>query len=86
MIFLIQIIAILENGLIKVDENGKKDLTELWEILIRDISSSLSVVFLVPMLTRASVTSYEGKSGFDCHIYMYVRAQSCPTLCNPKDL
>lgn len=49
----------------QVDEQtGKKDLTELWEILIRDISSSLSVVFLVPMLTRASVTSYEGKSGF----------------------
>ena len=48
----------------QTDENGKKDLTELWEILIRDISSSLSVVFLVPMLTRAFVTSYEKNSGF----------------------
>lgn len=48
----------------QVDENGKKDLSELYEILIRDISSSLSVVFAVPMLTRAAVTSYENKSGF----------------------
>lgn len=48
----------------QVDENGKKDLTELYEILIRDITSSLSVVFAVPMLTRAFVTSYENKSGF----------------------
>ena len=48
----------------QVDENGKKDLTELWEILIRDVSSSLSVVFAVPMLTRAFVTSYEKNSGF----------------------
>ena len=48
----------------QVDENGKKDLTELYEILIRDISSSLAVVFAVPMLTRAAVTSYEKQSGF----------------------
>lgn len=48
----------------QVDENGKKDLTELYEILIRDISSSLAVVFAVPMLTRAAVTAYEDKSGF----------------------
>ena len=48
----------------QVDENGKKDLSELYEILIRDISSSLSVVFAVPMLTRAAVTAYEDKSGF----------------------
>ena len=48
----------------QVDENGKKDLTELYEILIRDIASSLSVVFAVPMLTRAAVTAYENKSGF----------------------
>ena len=46
------------------DENGKKDLTELWEILIRDVSSSLAVVFAVPMLTRSCVTSYEKHSGF----------------------
>lgn len=46
------------------DENGKKDLSELYEILTRDIASSLSVVFLVPMLTRACVTSYEKSSGF----------------------
>lgn len=48
----------------QVDEDGKKDLTELWEILIRDVSSSLAVVFAVPMLTRACVTSYEKRSGF----------------------
>jgi len=48
----------------QTDENGKKDLTELYEILIRDISSSLAVVFAVPMLTRAAVTSYENQSGF----------------------
>lgn len=48
----------------QVDENGKKDFTELYEILIRDISSSLAVVFAVPMLTRAAVTAYENKSGF----------------------
>ncbi len=48
----------------QVDENGKKDLTELYEILIRDIASSMSVVFAVPMLTRAAVTAYENKSGF----------------------
>lgn len=48
----------------QVDEDGQKDLTELWEILIRDVSSSLAVVFAVPMLTRACVTSYEKRSGF----------------------
>jgi len=48
----------------QTDENGKKDLTELYEILIRDITSSLAVVFAVPMMTRALVTSYEKNSGF----------------------
>lgn len=48
----------------QVDENGKKDLSELYEILIRDVSSSLAVVFAVPMLTRVAVTAYEDKSGF----------------------
>lgn len=48
----------------QTDDNGKKDLTELWEILIRDVSSSLAVVFAVPMGTRACVTAYENKSGF----------------------
>lgn len=46
------------------DVTGKKDLTELYEILIRDITSSLAVVFVVPMLTRAFVTAYENHSGF----------------------
>lgn len=46
------------------DENGKKDLTELYEILLRDLTSSLAVVFAVPMMTRAFVTSYEKNSGF----------------------
>jgi hypothetical protein len=48
----------------QIDENGKKDYTELYEILIRDLTSSLSVIFAVPMLTRAFVTSYEHKTGF----------------------
>lgn len=48
----------------QVDEDGKKDLTELWEICLRDVTSSLAVVFAVPMLTRACVTSYEKNSGF----------------------
>ncbi len=48
----------------KNEETGKKDLSELWEICIRDLTSSLSVVFLVPMATRALVTSYEDKTGF----------------------
>ena len=49
----------------QVDEQtGKKDLTELWEIIIRDVFSSLAVVFAVPMMTRAFVTSYEKNSGF----------------------
>lgn len=48
----------------QVNEEGKKDLTELWEILIRDVTSSISVVFLVPLLTRACVNAYEDNSGF----------------------
>ena len=48
----------------QVDENGKKDLTELNEILLRDTVSSLSVVFAVPMMTKAIVRSYEDKMGF----------------------
>jgi hypothetical protein len=48
----------------EIDENGKRDLTELWEIIFRDVTSSLAVVFAVPMMTRAFVTSYEKSSGF----------------------
>ena len=48
----------------QVDENGKKDMTELNEILLRDTVSSLSVVFAVPMMTKAIVRSYENKMGF----------------------
>ncbi len=47
-----------------VDNNGKKDLTEIYEILLRDTVSSLSVVFAVPMLTKMLVKSYENKVGF----------------------
>lgn len=46
------------------DENGNKDLTELYEIFLRDLTSSLAVVFAVPMGTRAIVSSYENKLGF----------------------
>lgn len=48
----------------QIDENGKRDYTELYEILIRDLTSSLSVIFAVPILTRAFVSSYENKKGF----------------------
>ena len=47
-----------------VDENGKKDMTEIYEILLRDTVSSLSVVFAVPMLTKMLVKSYEDNVGF----------------------
>ena len=46
------------------DENGKRDLTELNEILLRDTVSSLSVVFAVPILTKVFVNNYENKKGF----------------------
>ena len=48
----------------QVDKDGKRDMTELYEILIRDLTSSLSVVFAVPILTRMFVTSYEKSTGF----------------------
>ncbi|MBQ4113990.1 hypothetical protein IJD34_01160 [bacterium] len=48
----------------QIDENGKRDLTEIKEILVRDTISSLSVVFAVPMLTKLMVNAYEGKLGF----------------------
>ena len=48
----------------QTNEDGKKDLTELWEIFIRDLTSSLAVVFAVPMGTRAFVTAYEKGTGF----------------------
>lgn len=46
------------------DENGKRDMTELNEILLRDTVSSLSVVFAVPILTKVFVNNYENKKGF----------------------
>lgn len=48
----------------QVNEKGKRDMTEIHEILLRDTVSSLSVVFAVPLLTKAIVGSYEKKSGF----------------------
>ena len=47
-----------------VDENGKKDMSEIHEILLRDSISSLSVVFAVPILTKLIVNSYENHQGF----------------------
>ena len=46
------------------DENGKRDMTEINEILLRDTISSLSVVFAVPLLTKLMVNTYENKVGF----------------------
>ena len=48
----------------QVDDNGKRDMTEIKEILLRDTVSSLSVVFAVPMLTKLLVRSYEDSTGF----------------------
>ena len=48
----------------QIDENGNRDMTEINEILLRDTVSSLSVVFAVPMLTKALVRSYEDAKGF----------------------
>lgn len=46
------------------EDDGTRDLTEIYEIFLRDTVSSLSVVFTVPMLTKMIVKSYEEKSGF----------------------
>lgn len=48
----------------QIDENGKRDMSEINEILLRDTVSSLSVVFAVPMLTKGLVRSYEDNKGF----------------------
>ena len=55
----------------QIDENGKRDMTEISEILIRDLTSSLLVVFAVPMLTRAAVTAYEKNSVIFKNVYLY---------------
>ena len=47
-----------------VDENGKRDMSEINEILLRDSISSLAVVYTVPILTKLLVNSYENKQGF----------------------
>ena len=48
----------------QIDKNGKRDMTEINEILLRDTVSSISVVFAVPMITKMIVKSYENKTGF----------------------
>ncbi len=49
----------------QVDEKtGKKDLSELKEVLVRDTISSLTVVFAVPILTKIFVNMYENSLGF----------------------
>ena len=47
-----------------VDENGKKDMTEINEILLRDTISSLGVVYTVPILQKGIVSVAENKKGF----------------------
>ena len=47
-----------------VDENGKKDMTEIHEILLRDTISSLGVVFTVPILQKWFVSMIEDNKGF----------------------
>ena len=46
------------------DENGKRYWSEVHEILLRDLFSSLSVVYTVPILTKLIVNSYENKQGY----------------------
>ena len=47
-----------------IDENGKKDMTEVNEILLRDTISSLGVVYIVPIMQKAIISMYEDKKGF----------------------
>ena len=47
-----------------VDDNGKKDMTEINEILLRDTISSLGVVYTVPIMQKGIISLYEGKKGF----------------------
>ena len=47
-----------------IDENGKRDMSEINEILLRDSISSLAVVYTVPILTKCLVNSYENNKGF----------------------
>lgn len=47
-----------------VDENGKKDMTEIHEILLRDTISSLGVVYTVPILQKGIVSAAENRKGF----------------------
>jgi len=47
-----------------VDENGKKDMTEINEILLRDTISSLGVVYTVPIMQKSIISLYENKQGF----------------------
>lgn len=48
----------------KIDENGKRDMTEINEILLRDTVSSFTVVLAVPTLTKMFINAYEEKLGF----------------------
>ena len=47
-----------------IDENGKRDMTELHEIWLRDSISSLAVVFTVPILQKVFVCLSEKSKGF----------------------
>ncbi len=47
-----------------IDEDGKKNLIEVPEILTRDIISTTAVTFGVPILSKAMVNTYEDSSGF----------------------
>ena len=42
----------------------KKDYSEIPEILVRDITSTLAVTFGVPTLSKAIISTYENASGF----------------------
>ena len=47
-----------------MDEDGKKNLIEVPEILTRDVISTTAVTFGVPILSKAMVNTYENASGF----------------------
>ena len=48
----------------EIRKDGKRDMTEIHEILLRDTVSTLAVVFAVPMFTKMIVRSFEDSTGF----------------------
>lgn len=47
-----------------IDEHDRRDHSELYEVIIRDLISSLSIIYAVPLLTRGFLYCYEKTKGF----------------------